>query len=114
MLQKKAIRLMSKAHFIAHTDPLFKDLKLLNLDNINTYQQNVSMYKYANKQLTSKFQALFTFNYNVHNYNTRTYIFQPIELDFFNIPFDTLVPKIGTHYPNLLDIPLLSVYSSVI
>ena len=30
------------------------------------------MYKYANKQLPSKFQALFTFNYNVHNYNTRT------------------------------------------
>ena len=72
MLQKKAIWLISKAHFIAHTDPLFKDLKLLNLDNINKYQQNVFMYKYANKQLPSKFQALFTFSYNGHNYNTRT------------------------------------------
>ena len=78
MLQKKATRLISKAHFIAHTDPLFKDLKLLNLDNINKYQQNVFMYKYANKQLPSKFQALFTFrtSTNIHLPTRRTRLFQ--------------------------------------
>ena len=30
------------------------------------------MYKFFKKQLPTRLQALFKFNYNIHNYNTRT------------------------------------------
>ena len=33
-LQKRAIRIISKSKFHAHTDPLFKELKMLKLDSI--------------------------------------------------------------------------------
>ena len=40
MLQKRAIRGISKSKFLAHTDPIFADLKLLKLDDM--YLLNIS------------------------------------------------------------------------
>ena len=38
LLQKKAIRIITSSHYIAHTDPLFSMTKLLKLDDIYKYQ----------------------------------------------------------------------------
>ena len=45
LLQKRAIRICSGSHYHAHTDPIFKDLKLLKITDINFCQTALFMYK---------------------------------------------------------------------
>ena len=45
-LQKRVIRIMSRSAFDAHTDPLFKNLKSLNLESIYKLQIGKFMYQY--------------------------------------------------------------------
>jgi hypothetical protein len=45
ILQKKAIRVVCKAHWNAHTTPLFRKLGTLKLDDINKLQTGCFMYK---------------------------------------------------------------------
>ena len=46
--QKRAIRIICKAPYLAHTDPLFSDLKLLKLCDIHRYQVLVYVFKNLN------------------------------------------------------------------
>ena len=43
--QKKLLRVMSKSHRYAHTDPLFKQFNLLKLSDIITFQTQLFVYK---------------------------------------------------------------------
>ena len=43
--QKKLLRVMSKSHRYAHTDPLFKQFNLLKLNDIITLQTQLFVYK---------------------------------------------------------------------
>ena len=45
LLQKKAIRIITSSHYIAHTDPLFAMTKLLKLDDLYKYQLGIFMHK---------------------------------------------------------------------
>ena len=71
LLQKKAIRHISKSQFNDHTTPLFCSLNLLKLsDLINT---NIATFTfnciYGN--LPNNLSSFFTENNQVHNYNNR-------------------------------------------
>ena len=44
VLQKRAIRLISNTHYLAHTNPLFNRFQLLKLNDIYTFQLLVFMY----------------------------------------------------------------------
>ena len=50
-LQKRAVRTISRSAFDAYTDPIFKSLKLLKLENIIFLQVAKIMYLYKNGQL---------------------------------------------------------------
>ena len=70
-LQKKAIRNIVNADYIAHTKPFFKSLNLLNLNNIYKFQILIFMYKSSKKLLPSIFDDYFTNISTIHNYDTR-------------------------------------------
>ena len=48
LAQKKAIRIASHAEFLAHTDPLFKELNTLKLDDIFEYNLCILFFKILN------------------------------------------------------------------
>ena len=71
-LQKKAIRIITKSKYNAHTEPLFKNLNLLKISDIFKLYQLKFFHKYINKQLPSYFQELpFRSQNETHHYYTR-------------------------------------------
>ena len=54
-----------------HTDPLCKDLKILNIDQIIDYSIALFMYKLSHHMLPSMFENMFVNTYDVHDYYTR-------------------------------------------
>ena len=73
ILQKKIVRIISGASYRAHADPLFRDLKLLKLDDINALPQCNFVYKCVNdQQVPQPLRNFFNFNQNVHEHNTRS------------------------------------------
>ena len=72
LLQKKAIRIISKAAYNSHTEPLFKTLKILKLEDQYTYEVIMFMYKYMQNKLPESFSGTFRFNRDVQaSYLTR-------------------------------------------
>ena len=70
-LQKKAIRICTGSHYLAHTDPLFHQLHSLKINDINTLQTAIFMYKLTANLLPSFFHNIFLYNRNIHHYPTR-------------------------------------------
>ena len=56
---------------IAHTGPIFKELKLLKFHDIHSFQLGTFMFSFENSTLPSKFNNFFLLNSQIHNYNTR-------------------------------------------
>jgi hypothetical protein len=79
-LQKKAVRIIAKTDYLAHTEPIFKKLKLLKIGDINQFQILLFMYKYSINMLPITFSSYFQKNYDVHLHNTRA-------SGGYNIPF---------------------------
>ena len=71
ILQKKAIRIICNANPRSHSAPLFKDLKLLNIWQMNKFLIGQFMYKCYHKTLPSLFDSYFVRVHDVHNHNTR-------------------------------------------
>lgn len=71
-LQKKAIRIISNAKYNAHTEPLFKNLEILNINDILKSQEWKFLYKMENHNLPIYFlTGMFTRQSDIHNYDTR-------------------------------------------
>ena len=71
-LQKKAVRIIANANFNAHTEPIFKDLKLLRVDDLYNLKILTFYYNYINHKLPEYFTNNFIhLNEQNHNYNTR-------------------------------------------
>ena len=70
-LQKKAVRLLYDAPFNAHTLPLFQQLKLLNVYDINNFNIAIFMFMCSKGLLPRSMSCKFTFNYEIHSYETR-------------------------------------------
>ena len=72
-LQKRAVRIIAGAGFRDHTKPLFSLFKLLNVYQLNQYQIGCFMFKCLNQSfsLPSQFLQYFSYNKDVHHYNTR-------------------------------------------
>ena len=69
ILQKKVIRIITRSDRLSHTHPLFLELGLLKLPDINFLQQ--LSFVYDSLQEYSPSYSLFKFNFEVHRYNTR-------------------------------------------
>jgi len=71
ILQKKIIRIISKADYLATTGPLFKSLKFLKFHDINRLQLGEFMYKFQHSKLPVSFDNYFRYLTEIHNHNTR-------------------------------------------
>ena len=70
-LQKSAVRLICHERYNAHTDPLFKTLKLLKLQDIYKLKALKFFYRYTQNKLPDYFNNMFTFPTVSHPYKTR-------------------------------------------
>ena len=71
LLQKRLVRLITKAHYLANTVPLFSQLKVLDLFSINSFSVATFMYSYHHNLLPNIFHDLFLSSNQVHQYETR-------------------------------------------
>ena len=72
-IQKKAVRIITCNSYFAHSEPLFKQLRLLKTCDIYKCQLLKFIFKLIHKQLSQYFkQFTFTFRNQQHNYATRT------------------------------------------
>ena len=70
-IQKKAIRIITGSHRIAHTDPLYKDLNALTVGKLYIFYVQLFMYKFHNTLLPEVFTNFFVLNADIHGYDTR-------------------------------------------
>ena len=70
-LQKKAIRIISKADRGAHTAPLFQTLKVLPIESVYLYCAQLFLFKYHKTELPDIFNDFYTRNSNIHGHITR-------------------------------------------
>ena len=70
-LQKRAVRLITNSRYNAHTDPLFRQLKLLKIKDIMMVHDLKFCFKYMNNLLPAYFYTIFETNDELHSHNTR-------------------------------------------
>ena len=70
-LQKRAIRIISSAHIIAHTELLFKSTKILTISKIYVYCAQLFMFQYRHGTTPSIFDSFYKLNNEIHEHNTR-------------------------------------------
>ena len=58
-------------YYTDHTSPLFKELAILPLDDINNETIALFMFRFFNSMLPSSFNDYFKLNKDVHKYNIR-------------------------------------------
>jgi len=71
LLQKRIIRIVCKTSFFAHSEPLFKTCKVLNIYQINKYITGIFMFKYDKGLLPNIFDNMFSRQIDVHSHSTR-------------------------------------------
>ena len=70
-LQKKVLRIITKSSWYAHTQPLFEELNILNLQKIHLYKVGIIMFKVHRNMTPVAFSELFVHNHNIHSHGTR-------------------------------------------
>ena len=70
-LQKRIVRIVNKESYRAHTGPIFKQLNLLKLDQIYSFQVGQFMFMAKNRWLPQSFDNYFPLCKDIHNYHTR-------------------------------------------
>ena len=70
-LQKRALRIMTNSRYNAHTEPLSKQLHLLTVKNIFDVQCLKFWYKFVKNELPNYFRNMFTYNHELHDFETR-------------------------------------------
>ena len=79
-LQKRAIRVITFSKYLAHTEPLFKNLNILKVEDIFRLQQLKFYYRFIIVTLPDYFLSL-SFSGNTHPYRTRKrHELQPIRI----------------------------------
>lgn len=76
ILQKKAVRTISKMSYNSHTEPLFKKLQILKFNDIFTFQLSSLMHSFINDTLPAPLMTIFTVNRTIHSHETR-HLHQP-------------------------------------
>ena len=71
LLQKRLVRLITKAHYLANTASLFSQLKVLSILSINSFTVSTFTYSYHHSLLPSSFRDLFLSINQVPQYETR-------------------------------------------
>ena len=72
LIQKRVVRSIAKAEFLSPSEPIFKELKILKVMEINSLQKGTFMFSYCNNLLPRSYDNLFVSGSQIHHYNTRT------------------------------------------
>ena len=70
-LQKWAVRAITCSKYNAHTDPIFKKLNILKINDIYKLSALKFYYKFQNNLLPRSFHGIFTSEMPTHTYHTR-------------------------------------------
>ena len=70
-LQKKAVRIIDKSHYLEHTPPIFKSLKILNIFRIYILNCSLFIFKCLKCNKFPYFRNKIMQNLNLHDHNTR-------------------------------------------
>ena len=70
-LQKKALRICSGSHYLAHSAPIFRKYNTLNIFDLYTYNIAVLGFYYFKNMLPYNISNMFCTNNEIHNHNTR-------------------------------------------
>ena len=103
ILQKRALRYITKSQYNDHTDPLFKATRILKLNDLYKQQVALFMYDSCNNKLPKSFQDCYLLhcNSNSHPYPTRStslFVTPTPRSDFAaNLPYYNF-PKIANTY----------------
>ena len=84
IIQKNALRIISFSEFNAHTDPLFKKLKILKIKDLITLQNCLFVHDFINNKLPKSFNNTFNKLKDVHTINTRSAIAGNLYVPFSN------------------------------
>ena len=69
---KKIIRLMTFKSYLEHTEPIFKELSILNIFQINDSLTAMFIFRYYHlENLPEVFENYFVTNNQIHQHNTR-------------------------------------------
>ena len=79
LLQKKAMRVISNAHFLDKSDELFHSNKVLKVSDIYKLNTAVLMFQKLNNTLPPSISNMFILNNQIHRYPTR-------QIDQFHLP----------------------------
>ena len=72
LLQNRIVRVISDKGFDAHTEPLFKNLMILKLEDIYSLHLGKFMFSFKNNSIPSSFSKSILRTNQVHGYNTRS------------------------------------------
>ena len=70
-LQKRAIRTISYSARTDSSQPIFKQLRILKIHDLNSYLVTIFMNKFFHRELPYIFNDMFYFNSSIHAYATR-------------------------------------------
>jgi hypothetical protein len=102
-LQKYSVRTIVNAKYNAHTEPIFKSLMLLKLNDILLMQEYKFMFKLENKTLPVYFMtSMFTRHGQVHGLNTRhatNFVIPYVRHTFARNSLRNRIPKIFNDAP---------------
>jgi len=104
-LQKKAIRIIANSRYNAPTNNLFKQYKILKIEDLIKLELTKYGYMLTNSQLPQSICELFKRNSQYHNYNTRSRNYPSIPVHTthkFNQSFLCAIPKIWQNNNNLM------------
>ena len=114
LLQKCPLQLITKAHYLANTTPLFSQLKVLDIFSMNSFFVATFMYSYHHNLLPSSFHDLFLSSNQVHQYETwlASQCFCGTNIKQFSILYRG--PKIWNLLPvSLISSPSISVFKKI-
>ena len=70
-LQKKIIKIITHSYYYAHTEPLFRQLNILDFHKLVIQRTALMMFKYSSNNLPLLIRTMFIRNNEIHNYNAR-------------------------------------------
>ena len=71
LCQKRLMRIITNSSRLSHSAPLFKQLSILPVYDINNLQVGCFMYSAVNRLLPQCFSSMFVTNSTLHSYSTR-------------------------------------------
>ena len=105
-LQKRAVRIMTLSKYLSHTEPLFRTLNLLNLDDLHKLNQFKFIYRLQNNILPIYFKSIsMTHLCDIHHHNTRNkhvLVLPKVKYDFAKKSIRYTIPELINESPSII------------